>query len=165
MGSDDQHSVEACGSYRRGKETCGDVDIIITRRDGTFESELIFALVERLEAVGFLTDHLSMPHKQTSPSSLSYMGVCLHRGVHRRLDIKYYPLEQYAYALLYFTGSDYFNRSMRLHAKKEGYTLSDHSLVPIGGAKKGQDNIFCFSEKDIFDFLGLDYVKPEDRSA
>ena len=42
------HLVQACGSYRRGKESCGDVDIIITRLDGHFERDLLVKLVKRL---------------------------------------------------------------------------------------------------------------------
>ena len=34
VGSKDLHDIEVCGSYRRGKETCGDMDIFITRKDG-----------------------------------------------------------------------------------------------------------------------------------
>ena len=49
----------------------------------------------------------------------------------RRLDLKVYPREEYAFALLYFTGSDHFNRSMRHYAKARGYSLSDHgNAVP-----------------------------------
>ena len=51
--------------------------------------------------------------------------------VHHRIDIKYYPLDQYAYATLYFTGSDMFNRSMRLYARKLGYSLSDRGMCPV----------------------------------
>ena len=92
------------------------------------------------------------------------------QGMHHRLDIKYYPLEQYAYAMLYFTGSDYFNRSMRLFARKKNYSLSDHSLTPVErttGMKQVWEgrNIVCYTEKDIFEFLGLDYMKPEDRDV
>lgn len=39
--------------------------------------------------------------------------------------------KRYGYALLYFTGNAHFNRSMRLWARKKGYSLSDHSLVPV----------------------------------
>jgi DNA polymerase/3'-5' exonuclease PolX len=41
------------------------------------------------------------------------MGVCRVLEKNRRIDIKVYPREQYGTAILYFTGSDYFNRSMR----------------------------------------------------
>jgi DNA polymerase lambda len=58
------------------------------------------------------------------------MGVCQYQEeIHHRIDIKYYPINEYPYALLYFTGSDMFNRSMRLYASKLGIQLSDHGAV------------------------------------
>lgn len=61
---------------------------------------------------------------------MSYMGVCVFEDkIHHRIDIKYYPTAEYPYALLYFTGSDMFNRSMRLYASKIGIQLSDHGAV------------------------------------
>jgi DNA polymerase/3'-5' exonuclease PolX len=44
VGSSSTHIIETCGSYRRGKDFCGDIDIIIARKDGTFEKDLIFNL-------------------------------------------------------------------------------------------------------------------------
>ena len=62
---------------------------------------------------------------------MSYMGVCvLGDGLHHRIDMKYYPIGEYPYALLYFTGSGMFNRSMRLYASKIGIQLSDHGALP-----------------------------------
>lgn len=66
--------------------------------------------------IGLLTDDLS-----SSGEHDSYMGVCMLEGSrHRRIDMKVYPAAEYAFALLYFTGSGYFNRSMRLFAEKKG---------------------------------------------
>ena len=60
------------------------------------------------------------------------MGVCRLPGagrLHRRIDMKAYPGVQGPFALLYFTGDAYFNRSMRAFAKKAGLTLSDAGLA------------------------------------
>jgi len=63
---------------------------------------------------------------------MSYMGVCEYRSEnlrsHHRIDIKNYPLDMYAFAILYFTGSDMFNQSMRSFAKKKGLLLNDKGL-------------------------------------
>ena len=76
------------------------------------------------------------------------------------------------YALLYFTGSDHFNRSMRHYAKARGYSLSDHGIV--AAVKSGAHNIVrgtqnlapqARTEADIFAALGLQYVEPADRNC
>jgi DNA polymerase lambda len=90
---------------------------------------LLLDLVLELEKAGILTEHLVFPSASKDHSSLSYMGVCQLNSPHHRIDIKYYPIEQYPYALLYFTGSDMFNRSMRLYASKLGIQLNDHGAT------------------------------------
>ena len=100
-------------------------------------------LVKHLEAEGFLKERLGLSSAAPNKAKEMYMGVCKvpkPGALARRIDIKVYPKEQYGFALLYFTGSDYFNRSMRLFADKKGFTLSDNGLVPttkaaVGGAK------------------------------
>jgi DNA polymerase/3'-5' exonuclease PolX len=61
-----------------------------------------------------------------------FAGVCqLEPGLpHRRLDIKVYPRHAFAWALVHFTGSANFNRSMRLFAKKKGLRMSDEGIFP-----------------------------------
>ena len=89
----EDYRMEVCGSYRRGKATCGDIDIIIARKDGTYERHLLTKLVEELSNSGFLTDHLTHPKVPAERSSCSYMGVFQHGGpTHHRIDIKYYPI-------------------------------------------------------------------------
>jgi DNA polymerase lambda len=79
-------TVECCGSYRRGKATCGDIDILIA---GTDNVKLEPVLVE-LESMGVLKERLSAPKTSTIES---YMGVCKHPEdtFYRRIDIKVYP--------------------------------------------------------------------------
>lgn len=80
------------------------------------------------------------------------------------MDLKYYPVDQYAFALLYFTGSDVFNRNMRLFAMKNGYCLSDHGMwkaEKIGGNIVAQEQgVVCFTEEEIFGKLGIKYKTP-----
>ena len=49
----------------------------------------------------------------------------------RRLDIRLLPFDQYHCGILYFTGSDQFNKMMRAHALDQGFTLNEYSLRPI----------------------------------
>lgn len=161
--------IEACGSYRRGKETCGDLDILITHPDGKSHKGLLTDLVIKLHQIGFLTDDLvkigeSGTHKK-------YLGVCKLNGEnkkHRRIDIITVPYNELACAMLYFTGSAHFNRSMRLLAIKKGMALSEHSLN-AGVIRKGEEKI-CEgyiletpTEESIFQHLGLTYRSPEER--
>jgi DNA polymerase/3'-5' exonuclease PolX len=87
------------------------------------------------------------------------MAIC-RLGTARRLDLLLTPNDEYAYALLYFTGSDQFNVAFRHHALEMGYTLNEHCLtalhadMPVPSMK---------TEKDIFRFLGLRYIVPEQR--
>ena len=129
--------VTACGSYRRGKKNCGDVDCLITRTDDQPIEGMLKQLVEHLEGEGFLKERLALSTKLTDRGCENYMGVGQVKGSPkaRRIDIKVYPKEQYGFALLYFTGSKNFNRDMRVFAEEKGFTLSDHGLVPLAKAK------------------------------
>lgn len=88
---------------------------------------------------------------------------------HRRLDIKVYPRRCFGFALLYFTGSDHFNRSMRLFANKKGWSLSDRALKPltrVNGKKVARgESVVCTSEVDVFIALGVDYKDPRERNC
>jgi DNA polymerase/3'-5' exonuclease PolX len=92
----------------------------------------------------------------------------------RRLDIKVYPAEQYPTALLYFTGSAHFNRSMRSFAHISGFLLNDYGLFKRLTAEMSRserqhdksshgDQIRCLSENDVFTHLKLHYVEPHRR--
>jgi DNA polymerase/3'-5' exonuclease PolX len=126
--SDRMHHIEIVGSYRRLRPTCGDIDVLICRHDGSVESNLLRNYVQELEENGFITESLSQPRVFDGRNNSAYMGVCLFEDQHHRIDIKHYPVEQYAFALMYFTGSDLFNRQMRMKAHNRGLLLSDHGL-------------------------------------
>jgi DNA polymerase/3'-5' exonuclease PolX len=122
--------------------------------------------VRELESVGFLTDHLTHPRPSDERSCVSYMGVCrFEEATHHRIDIKYYPIEEYAYAILHFTGSKAFNRMLRLHTMRLGLQLSDKGATPK--MEKGviweRPVPTCLTEQDIFAFLGLAYKAPNER--
>lgn len=52
--------------------------------------------------------------------------------VYRRLDIRLLPHDQYFCGVLYFTGSDLFNKDMRAHALEKGFTLNEYTIRPVG---------------------------------
>lgn len=69
------------------------MDIIITRKDGVFEKDLLVNLVAELQKNEFITDNLSEPKNEDGHVSASYMGVCKFEDqTHHRIDIKHYPL-------------------------------------------------------------------------
>ena len=172
------------GSYRRGKPSSGDVDVLLCRRDGGDASGVIEDVLLQLRHAGCVVEHLTHEDEvqRHGLGNLTSCGTCSsYRGIvrlpgyplHRRLDLKIYPPEQYAYALLYFTGSDHFNRSMRHYAKTLGYSLSDHGIVHVVKAPGSKQNLLrgtrnlvpAKTEADIFAALGLQFVEPALRNT
>ncbi|XP_072875389.1 DNA polymerase lambda isoform X2 [Chlorocebus sabaeus] len=160
----------ACGSYRRGKATCGDVDVLITHPDGRSHRGIFSRLLDSLRQQGFLTDDLVS--QEENGQQQKYLGVCRLPGPgwrHRRLDIIVVPYSEFACALLYFTGSAHFNRSMRALAKTKGMSLSEHALSTAvvrntHGCKMGPGRVLPTpTEKDVFRLLGLPYREPAER--
>lgn len=159
----------ACGSYRRGRETCGDIDILITHPDGVSHSGILPKIVSALHDADIMTDDLVS--QEENGSHKKYMGVCkLPNGnnKHRRIDIIAVPCSEYACALMHFTGSAHFNRSIRLLASTKNMSLSEHALragVVREGRKKVSEGcvLETLTEESIFKHLGLDYRVPEER--
>ncbi|KAK7161681.1 hypothetical protein R3I94_004377 [Phoxinus phoxinus] len=166
---DAQLVVMACGSYRRGKTTCGDVDVLITHPDGVSHKGVFSKVLHFLHQSGFLTDDL-VSHEENGEQK-KYMGVCRLPGPserHRRLDIIVVPYAEFACSLLYFTGSAHFNRSMRALAKTKRMSLSEHSLncavVRQCGVKLVAGSpLHTLAEKDVFKHLGIPYREPHER--
>ncbi|XP_068177990.1 DNA polymerase lambda isoform X1 [Antennarius striatus] len=159
----------ACGSFRRGKTTCGDVDVLISHPDGKSHKGVFSKVLQSLHDSGFLTDDL-VSHEENGEQK-KYMGVCRLPGPdrhHRRLDIIVVPYNEFACALMYFTGSAHFNRSMRALAKTKNMSLSEHSLnqhvVRQGSLKLyGGNALATPTEKDVFNLLGIPYREPHER--
>lgn len=151
-------SFKICGSFRRKMPDSGDIDILIYYEDVTHEDpNILKKLVSGLTKAEFLVDHL------TEMGSTKYMGMCrLNKtSLNRRIDIRFIHNKNVPFALLYFTGSGEFNKNMRIHANKLGYKLNEYNIENINDLSRGP--IYCKNERDIFKFLKLKYVKPEDR--
>lgn len=111
-----------------------------------------------------------MSHEENGEQK-KYMGVCVLPGPgqrHRRLDVIVVPQDEFASALLYFTGSAHFNRSMRALAKTKAMSLSEHSLsagvVRERGVKVVQGlPLSTPTEKAVFEHLGIPYREPHER--
>lgn len=149
------------GSYRRGAVSSGDIDMLVSYPTGvtdTYAQDLFKVLVERLTTSGYVVDKLVSGSKK-------WMGyVRIGSGKARRLDLLLTPPEEYAYAILYFTGSDKFNIAFRRWCLERGYTLNEHTMKPTGAAAAAKPAPPPMAtEEDIFAFVGLKYVKPNER--
>ncbi|KAK4246867.1 hypothetical protein C7999DRAFT_15027 [Corynascus novoguineensis] len=159
------------GSYRRGAQSSGDIDIIVTRKGTDSSAELVPFLEELVSVLtrkGFLVATLAALHAyrpgKDGPGS-KWHGCC----VWRRIDFLLVPESEYGAALIYFTGNDIFNRSMRLLASKKGMRLNqrglykevlggkDRTKVTEGQLLEGRD------EKRIFELLGVKWREPWER--
>uniref|UniRef100_A0A3Q1JH75 DNA polymerase n=1 Tax=Anabas testudineus TaxID=64144 RepID=A0A3Q1JH75_ANATE len=166
---DEDYIGTICGSYRRGAASSGDIDILLTHPDYTSQSQkqprLLHAVVDHLESIGFVTDTLSK-------GDTKFMGVCqLQQSdededeyLHRRIDIRLIPKDQYFCGVLYFTGSDIFNKNMRTHALEKGFTLNEYTIRPLGVTGVAGEPLLVDSERDIFEYIQYKYREPKDRS-
>ncbi len=84
--------------------------------------------------------------------------------LHRRIDLRMIPHEDYWCGLLYFTGSDFFNKQMRKIALERGFTLSEYSISPVGETGVTGQPLEVNSEEDIFSILDMEFAPPEKRS-
>lgn len=152
---DKDSEFEIVGSYRRGLSNSGDIDVIITSKEPAVFDKFIDKLIDAKYIIHIL-----------SRGKLKCLVIAKlpNKKYARRIDFLYTNKEEYPFALLYFTGSKAFNTVMRGHALKSGYSLNEHEMVNMIDGKKGERVNHPFkNEKDIFDFLGVVYKKPEER--
>jgi len=152
--------VQVCGSYRRHKTTCGDLDVLMAHPEHRPDEEdsPLPEIVSVLEKAGILTGHL------TAKGKTKYMGVCKGpSGIGRRIDIRFVDHTSLGAAMLYFTGSGKFNKIMRYHANTRGFTLNEYGLYTYVNGVKGDNPIPAKTEQDIFRILGFVYLTPTER--
>ncbi|XP_044861238.1 DNA polymerase beta isoform X1 [Mauremys mutica] len=165
---DPEYIATVCGSFRRGAESSGDMDILLTHPSFTSEStkqpKLLHQVVEQLKKIHFVTDTLSK-------GDTKFMGVCQlpseEDGTnypYRRIDVRLIPKDQYYCGVLYFTGSDIFNKNMRTHALEMGFTINEYTIRPLGVTGVAGEPLPVESEKDIFDYIQWKYREPKERS-
>jgi len=153
-----EYDTEIVGSFRREATNSGDIDVLIRvpfNADTKTAKAHLELYVKMLEGFGYIEEILALGEHKCMAISRMYNGKA------RRLDLLMTPDEEYAYSILYFTGSDRFNVAFRQYAIDKGYTLNEHTLTPI---KAGvQTPPYMKTEKDIFKFLGLRYIDPSKR--
>jgi DNA polymerase/3'-5' exonuclease PolX len=148
-------NAQIVGSYRRGAKDSGDIDVLM-KADNENSIKEFKAAIEEMKGEKYITDILALgDHKCMAVVKIGK------QTKYRRLDILLTPASEYATSVLYFTGSDKFNIQMRKKALAKGYSLSEHGLK-----KKDEtlpDAPVFHTEKDIFDFLDMEYVEPNKR--
>jgi DNA polymerase/3'-5' exonuclease PolX len=152
------YETEVVGSFRRGAANSGDIDVLIRVPPKTkpkTAKENLAKYVKLLEGFGYIEEVLALGEHKCMAISRMFKGKA------RRLDLLMTPDEEYAYALLYFTGSDRFNVAFRQYALDKGYTLNEHALTAIRTDVEAVP--YMQTEKDIFKFLGLRYIEPSKR--
>ena len=136
------------GSLRRGRETVGDLDILVTGK-ACIDAEPRQELIQHLLRFPGLMDIMAQGDNKVSFRHRNGMQV----------DVRLLPPESFGAAMQYFTGSKAHNVALRQRALKMGFTLNEYSLANL------EDNrpVASKTEKEIYAKLGLDFIAPELR--
>jgi DNA polymerase (family 10) len=132
--------VEVAGSYRRKKETVGDLDVLVT-------CPLTCPVMDGFVAYG---DVLKVISKGATRSSAVFRS-----GI--QVDVRVVPEESYGAALHYFTGSKAHNIAVRLRGVKKGLKINEY------GVFRGRQRVAGRTEEDVYASVGLPYIQPELR--
>jgi DNA polymerase (family 10) len=128
------------GSYRRGKETVGDLDVIATAEDGA-------------EVLRRFTEHEGVANViERGPTRAT---VELTSGLHA--DVRVVPAEAYGAALHYFTGSKAHNIAIRRLGQERGLKINEY------GVFRGDERVAGETEESVFASVGLPWIPPELR--
>jgi DNA polymerase (family 10) len=140
--------VTPAGSLRRGKETVGDLDMLVTGKCAQNTAQRSKVIEQIVDFPG-IHEVLAKGENKVSFTLKSGMQV----------DVRILPPESFGAALMYFTGSKSHNVSLRQRALKLGYTLSEYSLARVDDEKR----VAGKTEEEIYKKLGLEYIPPELR--
>jgi DNA polymerase (family X) len=140
--------ITPAGSLRRGRETVGDLDILVTGRACDTEAG-------RQDAIAHVAKY--PPLMDIIASGDNKISFHLRSGM--QVDVRLLPAESFGAAMQYFTGSKAHNVALRQRALKMGYTLNEYSLATLEGEKP----VAGKSEEEIYAKLNLDYIPPEMR--
>lgn len=139
--------ITPAGSLRRGRETAGDLDLLVT--GPACEPEVVSAAVEHVATLPLIDKLLARGQNKVSFTLRNNLQV----------DVRLLPRASYGAALQYFTGSKHHNVALRQRALKRGMTLSEYALVRL----EDSDIVAAASEEDIYRALELDWIPPELR--
>ena len=140
-------TITPAGSLRRGRETVGDLDLLVT--GPACEPDIVAAAVEYVATLPLIDKLLARGQNKVSFTLRNNLQV----------DVRLLPRASYGAALQYFTGSKMHNVALRQRAIKRGLTLSEYALLRL------EDNVVvaAATEQEIYNALDLDYIPPELR--
>jgi len=139
--------ITPAGSLRRGRETVGDLDLLVTGAAPGFSAG---AVLDAFVAHPRVNEVLG---KGENKASVRFG----HEGI--QVDLRALPEESFGAALQYFTGSKDHNVSLRQRALKMGYTLSEYALATV----ETNERVAGATEEEIYAKLGLLWIPPELR--
>jgi DNA polymerase (family 10) len=142
-------SVTPAGSLRRGKETVGDLDLLVTLGDGFTSQKQVDVLAEHI--LKFPDIDQKLAHGENKVSFTLTNGL--------QVDVRLLEKENFGAALMYFTGSKEHNVALRGRANDMGLTLNEYALATL----KGERRVAGRTEEEIYARLKLDFVPPELR--
>jgi DNA polymerase (family 10) len=142
--------ITPAGSLRRGRETVGDLDILITGKACT-EAAKRQALMDHIVKFPGLLEVIARGENKISFRIRSGMQV----------DVRTLAPESFGAAMQYFTGSKSHNIALRQRALKMGFTLSEYGLARVDNEKR----VAGKTEEEIYARLKLDYIPPELRES
>jgi DNA polymerase (family 10) len=140
--------ITTAGSLRRGRETVGDLDILVTGAACCDDAE-------RQKAVQYVAKY--PPLMSIIAQGDNKISFQVRSGM--QVDVRLLPPESFGAAMQYFTGSKAHNVALRQRALKMGYTLNEYSLADL----KTEKAVAGKTEEEIYSRLKLDYVPPELR--
>jgi DNA polymerase (family 10) len=142
-------SITPAGSLRRGRETVGDLDLLLILSEGHTSQKKVDAIAEHI---------LKFPRiEQTLAHGENKVSFTLQNGL--QVDVRLLEKESFGAALLYFSGSKEHNVALRGRANDMGFTLNEYSLATL----KGEKPVARHTEEEIYTKLRLDYIPPELR--
>ncbi len=142
--------ITPAGSLRRGRETVGDLDVLVTGKACVTE-ESRQNVMEHILLFSELTDVIARGDNKISFHTRNGMQV----------DVRLLAPESFGAALQYFTGSKSHNIALRQRALKMGFTLNEYGLARLEDEKR----VASKTEEDIYAKLKLDYIPPELRES
>lgn len=167
--------VAYAGSLRRGKDTIGDIDILVSTEDPRAASEAFRGMPEvrqvlaagetRSSVIAAVSPELGRWELEGREGD----EAPAHSGPTVQVDLRVVPRESWGAALLYFTGSKEHNIELRERALSMGLTLNEYGLFPEDGAtdeppqKRGIKPVASVTEEEVYHRLGLAWIPPEMR--